>query len=130
MFQAVLYITHRNASTGIDFLIELESEDAPRADYAGFFVTAATALRAPASIACGTPGFIPPLNSTYKVSACMALSELNSFSCSRSIGVCPGASYAFLHPFNQPAYSSCFAAAACQGGEQRLYCTDIEEVLS
>lgn len=128
LLQAVLHVVHRNASTGIDLMIEVESQDAPRPDFAGFFVTAATTLHAPASIACGTPAFVPPLNSTYKVSACMALSELNSFACSRMIGVCPGASYAFLHPFNLPAYATCFAAAACAGGGQRLYCTDMEEV--
>ena len=128
LLQAALQIEHRNASRGVDFTIEVVPNEAPVANFQGFFVTAQTSVVSPVTIACGTPAFVPPTNSTYKVSACIDLDELNTFTCSGMTGVCPARSYAFIHPFNLPVYSNCFALDACPGGQQRLYCTDIEEV--
>jgi hypothetical protein len=103
-----IIVSSRNQTSAMEFLVEIirsgSNMQAPAADFSVFLTTPETSAVQPALVKCGTGEVSLPNNSTYAVSDCLDMDEMQRFSCHGYVGVCPPLPYAFVQPFDDPKY--------------------------
>ena len=113
LYQVTIVVQAEYFTSQVDFLVQLVSTTAPAATYSGYLITPPSSRANPITIQCGTAEFLPPVNTTFRVSDCVDLSEDPDFPCSSFRGVCPAQAYAFVRPYYLPQYERCPPRPPC-----------------
>jgi hypothetical protein len=99
LYQITIIVEAGNRTATVDFLVRLVSTDVPSTTYSGYLITPMSSRTNPVTIQCGLSEFLPPVNTTFRVSGCLELSQQYSFQCPSFRGICPSPTYAFVRPY-------------------------------
>ena len=83
LLQVSLVAYEGNASTAVDFLVEVLPREGPRSVEAGLLATPHSSTASPAIIWANSSDFMPPENTTFRVSECLDLADVQDFKCDR-----------------------------------------------